>query len=515
MKKNIILSLLTGITIALALPPCKCGFLAYVALIPFFLLLENKSIGEAFRWGYVSGFCIAAACIFWIGWVTMPGLFGVLLIWPLFIALYALMHAFLLQAHSLFAYVLLPFVWTTIEYLQAHTELAFPWLHLGYTQSYYLPLIQYAEITSIYGVSFWIVLLNVLFLLLWKNRRNFKTAMAISVVVLLLYLAPLTYGMAVLDDAKSDKRLKISLIQGNRDPNEKWNGDVQESNYTVYAQLTQGILDEQPDLVIWPETAMPFYLRSERAYLQRIHQLFDSTGTHLLTGAIDYEFLQDGSYEHFNSAMMIEPYYYTMQRYAKMKLVPFSEKVPYKNYFPFNVLKDLLWDLGLGDYALGKEIGILQGRFRSTMHEIPRAQINRTPYDYRTAVAICYESVFPNHVRQYVNMGADFLIIITNDAWFGKTSGPFQHAQMAVFRAIENRREIARCANTGISCFINKYGAVRHSTPLFQQATVTDFVQLYENKTFYTRHGDVFALFATLVSCLCLCAALVKKIMLR
>ncbi|MBN1480519.1 apolipoprotein N-acyltransferase [candidate division KSB1 bacterium] len=514
MKKNSVLCLITGIIIALSLPPFRFGFLGYVALIPFFLLLENKAIGEAFRWGYITGFCIAVTSLFWIGWVTVPGLFGVLLVWPLFIALYAILHALLFKIHSRFAYVLLPFVWTMVEYLQSHTELAFPWIYLGYTQSYFLPLIQYAEITSIYGVSFWVVLINVLFYLLWRKSPTLKLAIALLAAILVLFLVPSIHGIIVLKNIKKGESLKISLIQGNRDPNEKWNGDIRESNFAIYARMTRQVLDDQPDLVVWPETAMPFYLRSERDYLQKIHELIDSTNTYLLTGAIDYEFLENGSYEHFNSAMMIEPHYYTMQRYAKMKLVPFSEKVPYKNYFPFNVLKDLLWDLGLGDYALGGEIGVLEGRFRSTMNGSVHTPNSQESYDYQTAVAICYESVFPNHVRQYVNKGADFLIIITNDAWFGKTSGPFQHAQMAVFRAIENRRDIARCANTGISCFISKYGAVRQATPLFEPAMITDSVKLNEEKTFYTQHGDVFAVFVTFVSILSLVIALIKKVVL-
>lgn len=511
MKKNIALSLLTGIMFALALPPFKTGFIAYFALIPFFLLLENKSYANAARWGYLAGFCIAVLTLFWVGWVTLPGMFGAFIAWPLATTLYAVVHVFLLKRLGSIGYLFVPFIWTTIEYLESFSEMAFPWNYIGYTQSYYFPLIQYAEFTAIYGVSFWVVLLNVLFLLMWKSRRTKKSVIYAATIVL-LFLAPLLHGILVLDQAESEKEVKIAIIQGNRDPMEKWSGDVKETNFNIYADMTRKAFTAEPDLVIWPETAMPFYLRSERQYVKKIHALIDSMGTSLLTGAIDYEYLEDGGYDHFNAAMLIEPYYYSMQTYWKMKLVMFSEKVPYKNYFPFNVLKELLWDLGLGDYGIGGEVKTLNGRFRASVLEKPIVRKTEETSDYKTGVAICYESVFPNHVRTYVNKGANFLIIITNDAWFGDTSGPHQHQQMAVFRAIENRRDIARCANTGISCFIDKFGRVRMRTPFGEPAIIDDHVKLYDEQTFYSLHGNVFAVFLSVVSLLALAFAVIRKI---
>ena len=154
MKKNLALSILTGLLFALSLPPFKTGVLAYVALIPFFILLEEKSLKEAFRWGYVTGLFVDIGSLFWIGWVTLPGCIGALLILPFFVALYALLHTFLVQRLSLLAYFFSPFLWSSIEYLQSFGETAFPWNLLGYSQSYYIRLIQYAEYTSVYGVSF-------------------------------------------------------------------------------------------------------------------------------------------------------------------------------------------------------------------------------------------------------------------------------------------------------------------------------------------------------------------------
>jgi apolipoprotein N-acyltransferase len=512
MKKNVGLSLLVGILFALALPPFKTGFFAYIALIPFFLLLENKQAGEAFRWGYITGLFIAITTLFWIGWVTVPGLLGVLLIWPLYIALFAVVHTFLLRQFSVFAYALAPFFWVSIEYLQSLSEFAFPWNYIGYTQSYYLPLIQYAEFTSVFGVSFWVVLINVLLLTLWKNfNKDWRIVASASLLLMLLFIGPLAFGFYTMSaDENVGESIKISLVQGNRDPNAKWDGDIYEDNFKIYDELTRKVSVEKPDLIIWPETALPFYLRSKPQYKKRIHALVDSFDADLLTGIMDFVYFKDGSYDNFNSAMLFEAGKHQTQAYAKMKLVPFSERVPYKNYFPFMYLKKLLWDLGIGDFGVGDNVTSFSGQISNNEQD---TQDGGKVSTYKTGTAICFESVFPDHVRKYVNEKANFLIIITNDAWFGKTSAPFQHTQIAVFRAIENRREIARCANTGISCFIDKFGRVRKATSIFTQDIVTDSVSLNSEYTFYTQYGNIFVIFITISSLLFLIIAVTKKLL--
>jgi apolipoprotein N-acyltransferase len=513
MKKNITLALLTGILLALSFPPFKSGFIAYGALIPFFILLENKQGRAAWRWGYITGLCIAVFTLSWIAWATFPGLIGVLLIWPLYIALFAWLFSFLYQRFSYYAYMIAPFLWTSIEYLQSLSELAFPWNHLGYTQSYFLPLIQYAEYTSVYGVSFWVVLLNVLLMAAYKfraQRRQLAVALATAAIVVIV---PLFYGLQRMKADNQDQSIRVSLIQGNLDPNEKWNSNLYENNFALYEKLTAQALKENPDLVVWPETAVPFYLRSEPKYLARLHTIMDSSYTALLTGSLDYQYLDDGSYIYFNSAFFLQPNRPGLQQHEKMKLVPFSERVPYKRYFPFNVMKKLFWNFGLGDYALGKKISIFQGRFKKSYAEHTAGQ--SLGVDYQTGAAICYESVFSEHIRHYVNKGAEFLVIITNDAWFGKTSAPFQHSQIAVFRAIENRRDIARCANTGISCFIDRFGRVRNATKIYTQAVITGEIRLNSELTFFTHHGHLFVAAAAAVSCLALLAAFILTLLKR
>jgi len=513
MKKNLILSLLTGILLALSFPPFKTGFLAYGALIPFFLLLEEKSLGQAVKWGYITGLLFYSGTVFWIGVITVPGAIGTLLIMPLYTTLFAVIYVWLLGRIGRNATLALPFLWTSIEYLKSLTDLAFPWNYVGYTQSYYLPLIQWAEFVSIHGISLWVVTLNVLLFILYKEYKNAELRKRLIIFLIVLFVLPMTHGIFVLTNTSdTDENIDVTLIQGNIDPIAKWEGNIYELNYNAYEQMTLDALKKQEtDLIIWPETAMPFFLRGEEKYLNRIHHLVDSTETPLLTGGIDYGFTDDGESMHYNAAYLFEPVNRYVQRYHKIKLVPFSERVPYKQHFPFKYLRNVLYDYGTGDYAKGDSISVYSFRSKEHYQMGKRSFIDKDER-YKTALAICYESVFPDHVRYYAKKDADFFLIITNDAWFGNTSAPYQHTQIAVFRAIENRRDIARCANTGISCIIDKYGHVRKQTKLFEKAVITDKVELNDEKTFYTKHGNILAKFTAVMSVIFMVIALLKKV---
>ncbi len=505
--KDLRQAVLTGVLFALAMPPMKTGFFAYFALAPFFFLLEGKEGGEARRWGYLTGLVIALFTLSWIAWATVAGLFGVLLIWPLYIMLFAWTFSFVRKHTGVYAYAAAPFLWVTIEYIQSLSELAFPWNHLGYTQTFCLPLIQYAEYTSVYGVSFWAALLNVLFFLAVRYPQVRKPSLFAATA---LWIAAFLYGLVAMNlQYGSDERpsLSVAMIQANLDPNEKWSPDLYENNFSLYEELTAQVIDRQPDLIIWPETAVPFYLRSEPSYLARIHRLIDPIKATLLTGALDYQYLEDGSYVYFNAALLVEPNRPGLQHHHKMKLVPFSERVPYKLHFPFNALKKVLWNFGLGDYALGKEPSVLDGPLYSKEGSLAGR--------FRCGTAICYESVFAEHVRRYVLNGAEFLVIITNDAWFGRTQAPFQHNQIAVFRAVENRRDIARCANTGISCFIDRCGRMRNATKIYTEATVFDRLGRSQELTFFTRHGHLFVFASMIVTAAVLLLAGIKAVIKR
>ncbi len=514
MKRDLVLGLLTGILFALSFPPFRTGFLAYGALIPFFLLLQGKSAVEALRWGYVTGLFADIAVLFWIGWVTLPGLLGALLILPLFFALYSIGHWFIIRRLSLAGHFLLPFLWTAVEYLQSFGETAFPWNYLGYTQTYYLPLIQHAEYTSVYGVSFWVVLINVMLFVLWQKAPSTGARRALLYSLAAVFFVPLLHGALVMRTGTTGGDvIRVALLQGNVDPFEKWDANFYDRNFEVYEQQSKLTMSQRPDLLIWPETAMPFYLRHEYKYLDKVRSLVDSLRTPLLTGTIDFDYDEGGDYRYYNSALLFEPFNRRIQSYAKMQLVPFSERVPYRNYFPFNVLKNLLYDmaLGIGDYSKGDEFNVLKFTPARYYRSPEESGENRPRPSYRLAAPICYESAFPNLIRQFARQGIDFLAVITNDAWFGKTSAPYQHEQIAVMRAIENRTPIARCANTGVSCFIDPFGRVSKATKIFQKTQLVGEVHIRRGTSFYTRHGNVFANCVSIIAVLAVIAAVFRR----
>ncbi len=493
MRRNLGLTLLSAFALTFAFPPFKLGFLAYWAVIPFLRLLENKNAGEAFRWSYLLGLIFSIATLYWISWTTLPGAISTILVHPFYYALFAVL---ILPMRRLWpnGYLLaVPFVWTAIEYLKSIGDLGFPWLTLGYTQTYYLRLIQYASFTSVYGVSFWIVSLNVLLLALWRFRENKRWVIGLSFILILFFVTPYLYSLAVMPHTEEPKeQIRVGMVQGNVDPYQKWEKDFVEENFRIFESLSRRTAPNQPDVVIWPETATPTWLLHRPEHLNRVRALAAEIGAPILTGIPDYVFLNDKDYRTFNSAALIYGDEREIPTYAKMHLVPFGERVPFEDDIPF--FKDWLakLEMGEGNWSPGSEIKLFELSGTMANGQIPAVK--------HLAAIICFESIFPEEVAAFVRRGADLLVVITNDAWFGRPNAPFwlsggiyQHAQIAVFRAVENRISIARCANTGMTMTIDPYGRTRKYAPIFAEAVLEDALPARQETTFFTRRGHVFA----------------------
>ena len=492
------LCLLFSFLLSLAFPPFQLGFLAFWAFIPLFYLLDELKPKQAVIWGYIAGFFWNAGTLYWIGWVTMPGLIGVLLVLPLYVSIYSWLHVFFRDRLGPRFVFIIPVVWVTIEYLKSLGSLAFPWTSMAYTQTYYTDLIQYASITGAYGVSFWVVLINVILFLMIRQRRTIKKLIFYLIVLILLFVIPFIYSKLTIpksDDLKED--IKVALIQGNIDPYIKWSESFLERNFVIYDSLSQLTKKSDPDLIIWPETATVHYIRNRPDDIRRMNQLTESLDASILTGAPDYEFLSDGTYNTYNSLLLFQPGVGKIQSYWKVHLVPFGERVPFEDSISF--LHDFFESLnmGTGDFSPGRELKIFQMQHKNELLPI--------------IGVICYESVFPDLVRRFVKMGGKLLVIVTNDAWFGNTSGPYQHAQIAIFRAIENRICIARCANTGISSFIDPFGRIMEESKYNKQTTLVKSVPLRDTETFYTKYGDVFSFVLLGFSCIGFFFALLQR----
>lgn len=418
----------------------------------------------------------------------------------------------------------LPVLWTGFEYWHSLGDLGYPWLNLYNTQTYNTAFVQFIEFTGSYGLSFLIVAINVLIYSLLRSRSKesvqdlsalvmSKRGKAIAGAALITaFLLPYIFGVIVMSETeKADGDLRITIIQPNINPWEKWAAGqepIMDSNYnaTIHALRKAGHGSNHVDLVLWPETAIPFYITEDRNddHMTKLHGFLNYTRTTLLTGFPQIEVFGAGTtvpedakrsseggipFRNYNAAMLLykDANGYVQENYYKQKLVPLGEKVPFVDVLPF--LGDFIkWQVGIGSWNTGR------GR---DLQELPMRAVDSNASLQDTAklwTMICYESVYPQFVREFVKEGAELLFVITNDGWYGKSSGPYQHNQFAMLRAIENRRWIARSANTGISAVIDDKGRFVQETDLFVSTSITHNFPLQNRITLYTLVGDWIAI---------------------
>jgi apolipoprotein N-acyltransferase len=522
---------LSGVMLGLAFPPFTTGVLAAFAFIPLFIVFEEiQSLGKAFRYSYLTFSIFNLLCLWWVGgfvhgedFYMMVAGAVLVLAHPLFMVVpiiaFTFMHKHLGYSIAILSF---PFLWVTFEYLHSITQLAFPWLVLGNTQTYDATAIQFASYTGVYGISFWLLWMNVLGFFLYKKlaTRTWKPlsvqSVLLAVCIVVVYLIPKTYGSIILERAKIEvdivlqdavgivglpRRVTVGIVQPNIDPFEKWQTHA-EKQLAVLQDMTNEFTNREVDLIVWPETALPFFILAPQHHhvFKRIREQIDTLGVSLFTGIPDFVYYPSPEtapkssrvnkatgqrYDYFNSSMLLQPHNTEIQKYAKMILVPFSERVPYAGLFTF--LQTLQWDFGLGGWQIGSDTTVFRLQLRNG------AQV-------WFSNLICYESIYPGFVAEFVRRGAQFLTIITNDSWWGDTFGPYQHQQYAVLRAVENRRWIVRCANGGISCLIDPYGKVIQSAPMFVQTNLIGEIKTRGNLTFYSKYGDIFSQLCFLVS---------------
>jgi apolipoprotein N-acyltransferase len=359
-----------------------------------------------------------------------------------------------------------------LEYARGHLLTGFPWCLIGYTQYEQGSLLQLSCVTGVYGISFLIVLVNaVAFEILSLPRFTISRAQkAEFVFAASLFLGALLYGHALLRgdrDPSSTDTIRVAVVQGNIDQSIKWDPRFQEQTLEIYRSLTLSLRAFRPELLVWPETATPFFYQDNRAYAPRVEDLARQMGTALIFGSPAYR-EEGGKISYFNRAYVLHPPE-PLTFYDKVRLVPFGEFVPLKKWLPF--VRQLV--PAAGDFEAGQEVRPLLAGGVST------------------GVLICFEAIFPEIARQHVLKGASALVNLTNDAWFGQTSAPYQHLAMAVFRAAENGRPLIRAANTGISAFMDDRGRIVARSPLFERCTLQGSLAVpARRETPYTRWGD-------------------------
>jgi len=523
-----ILASISGLMLGLAFPPVPTGVTAAFAFVPFFILFESiDRYGVAFRYSYLVFFIFNFLTLYWAGGYAFckdiyQMIAGALLLLghPFFFCVPIIALIFI-RRHLGFkiSIFIFPFLWVAFEYLHSLTEISFPWLTLGNTQTYDLTIIQFASFTGVYGISFWLLWLNVLgFLLIakiilkeWKPFSNKSILLLLG--ILILYFLPKVYGTYILNhnDFSRYNNVHVAVIQPNIDPFEKWSGNPDEP-LAIIQQQTNEVEYKSVDLVIWPETAPPFYVLhpGNRFYFDQIKSQTDTLNINLLTGIPDIYYYREtdvipGSakksvsgqyYDTYNSSMLLRPMSEEIQKYAKIILVPFAERVPFSEALSF--LNAMQWNFGFGGWAHGKDTTVF--KCKTLKGE-----------EIKFSNMICYESIYPDLVASFVRRGAQFLTVITNDSWWGNTSGAYQHKQFSILRAVENRRWIVQCANGGISCFIDPLGNIVQQTNMYEQKTLLGNIEPRDQLTFYTCNGNWVADLAMMFSAIFLTASLGKK----
>lgn len=483
------LAFLSGILLALAFPRVNQAWLAWVALVP---LLQVMSV-RPFRSGFIAGLGFFGLVLYWLN-IVMTNYGG---LHPIFsLAAYLMLVAYLalffgaatwaccrLQEKIALSPVLtLPVLWVTLEFLRSFLFTGFPWATLGYSQQVYLPMIQSADLFGVYGISFLLVLSNALLSRLWEmgRRRQLRALHWVGPVLgLLLIAGNYGYGLWRLGQPPADdgEKLQVALIQGNIDQSVKWDPAYQQSTVDIYRDLSlSASAEEVPGLIIWPESATPFYFQESGPLHDEVVAVSRSTGSSLLFGSPAYE-LTNRRYRYLNSSFLLNPSGEVLGRSDKVHLVPFGEYVPLGRLLPF--VNKLV--AGIGDFSPG--------------------MVNPLPMNGdRVGVLVCFEGIFPELARDYVRQGSNLLVNITNDAWFGRSSAPFQHLAMIRFRAVENRIWLARAANTGVSAFIAPSGRITAQTQIFSPGFLRGEVTTGAGLTLYTRIGDLLPVLFLLLS---------------
>ncbi len=468
----------SGLLLVLALPKPDLHYLGWAAPAPLLIALTTcESRRSAAAAGYVAGLCFFGGSCYWIvstmtvyGGLSAPlaaGVFGLFVaVFAGHTALFALWTRIHVERFGIRGVLLAAPTWVAVELLQSHLVFGgFPWMLAGYALAPFAGLLQVVAWTGVYGLSFLLVGVGSLIAFGVRARDGRALALAGAVIVLGFVLpAPPV-------ETPSDP-FGVRVVQTHIDIEQSWAADDRVRLMDALEALT---VEAGPgvDLVVWPETPAPFRMDGGSFFERRALAIAGRLDSNFLFGYID-SIGQMPS----NSAGVVAPSGEQVARYDKIHLVPFGEYVPLRSvlFFAESMVRNV------GDFAPGVE------------HTVSRVG------GRRLAATICYEDVFPGLIRRFTGRGAEVIVNITNDGWFGETSAPYQHLRMSRVRAAENRRYIVRAANTGVSAIIDPYGNIVARTEIGERRVLDGVAGYRGDLTVYVRYGDVFAWLAALAS---------------
>ncbi len=495
-------ALVTSLLLLLSMPG-RFGWwpLLFIALVPLLTFVVRKGPRLCFLAGMLTGFFYHAGMLYWI--VIVLGRYGgmppalsvpAMLLLSLYMGLYTALFAGLLSSllsggragDRVPVRILLaaPVFWVGLDWLRGILFSGFPWMDIGYGLAFQPVLLQIADLGGHHLITFALVLINGLFFVAvnWFRHGNpvRKNRLVMSLAVLFLLFTG-CYSVLRYQQlsrvAEMSPSLQVAVVQGNIPQDEKWTPTRKRSTLDVYQGLSEEVIGKiKPTLVVWPETALPFFPSNDPLFATvtswvASHDLWLLSGAPYFVLNTDLERPFKKAVSYFNSALLSSPLGDVVGRYDKQHLVPFGEYVPLRKLLPF--LEPLVESVG---------------NFSSGSSVMPLSMGKA-----RLGVLICYESIFPGLARQEVGAGANVLVNITNDAWYGRSSAPYQSFSMTILRAVETRRSLVRAANTGISAFVDPVGRVMEQSPIFETLALSATVPLLESETIFTRFGYLFA----------------------
>jgi apolipoprotein N-acyltransferase len=518
---DILLAGTSGLLLAFSFPTFGHPALAWIALAPLLVALQHGTLRRAFVLGATAGGLYFAGTLYWLTrvmvvygglsqWVGVAINVALIAFLALFPAAFAVIVRRLVAATGPRALLVAPFVWAATELGRTYLFGGFPWVLLGYSQAKVLPVIQLASLVGVYGVGGLVAGVSAAAAYavsvaydsggraeaLHYDRDSGGRAKALHYKIYGKAYAPLAIVLAAVlvvaawggrrvsraEWTTAGDPVRVGLIQGNVDQGEKWNEARAASIFTSYLVMSREAIREGAQVVIWPESSTPFFFEEDRLGADRVRRLAEESKVTLLLGSDQMEHSTPPKY--FNSAFLVRSDGTTAGVYRKMHLVPFGEYVP-RLFFFANRLVEAISDFSPGESTTLLPIG---GHLAST--------------------AICYEIVYPDLVRQFVRQGSELLTTITNDAWFGRTSAPYQHFEQASVRAVEEGRYLVRAANTGISGIVDPYGRVVAESRIYEPAVIVGEARFLRGSTLYARTGDLFAYLSTLLTAVLLLQSL-------
>lgn len=490
--------LLSAALLVCAFPRIDLSGCVWVGLVPLLVSIAGRSLKRGFflayacgiffftgvfSWGFeIPGYHVRHHAILAVYLAVYFGVFG----WT-----FALFSRRLRLSHG---YLCAPLIWVCLEYARSNLSiLSLPWPLLSHAQYLHPPIIQIADLTGAYGVSFLIVLVNATIAAFlhplihrYRNPSNpgvpikKKEYALIAGIALFSIASSLAYGYWSLSLSLPEKKVNLAVVQGNIDREKKRNPRKHAAAIMQrYTELSERAAQDGPDLIIWPEAATPGLVLKHMGLYTQLRKLIVDQGTHFLVGSSEFPKYQPITGERpqaGNTALYFSPQGKVLGQYLKIRLLPFGEYIPFEKtvaWPKFIIDTNKNWDLP------GKDVVLFE--------------LNGS----RFGVVICWENAFAGLFRQFVKNGAQFMVNITNEGWFGESAAPYQFLSMSVFRAVENQIALARASNNGVSCFIDPRGRIidrvqNHGKDIYVDGYLTRQISVSPKQSFYTRVGDLF-----------------------